>query len=426
MIVIDTRKNVRIKHMEKDSQIICLLRKATGISKYRDEVIIDFEGLDSSELIPFSQKIIEGSIVSDKNSTFEKEGFQTGTKISRISIKSEDIGYPGIDISVSLMDYCQKLQNKFIHKGYLEVIQEPLMISAPEAPLDIINEINVKKHWFDLISNLADDKSRNIIFYAERMLRIDNYLFSYEIEKLFSKKTAEAILSYFNLDDGDCEAKRNCFKEEILEVLANISKEDRCYEFFKHLDEIFINTKARYGRYVRRTSETSINSSLKNITEKYLPLLSTSIQTMTADIMALVGNIVLLSNIDFANPLTASNTVFLFISALFDLLFSYLLYSRRKNITFICDELLETEKELKEYNPNNIQKIAEKIKKLKDQADYTKSLFAIMILFIWIPIIVAGIALYAPLALHIEPEIAHPIYVRIIPSDSPLNSPATL
>ena len=136
---------------------------------------------------------------------------------------------------------------------------------------------------------------------------------------------------------------------------------------------------------------------------------------MTADIMALVGNIVLLSNIDFANPLITSNTVFLFISALFDILFSFLLYSRKKNIAFIYDELLATEKELKEYNPEHIGKISEQIGKLKAQADYTKSLFVITIVFIWIPIIVAGIALYAPLVFHIEPEITYPISVRIIP-----------
>ena len=399
--------------MEKELRTIYLLKKAINISKYMDEVILDFDRLDSTELLPFEHIIIEGSILSSDDVNINIKDLSMGIGIERISIKADKIGYPGIDISASLADYCQKLQNKLIHKNYLEVIQEPMIVSAPEAPFDVIYDINKKKDCFDLIGNLADDKSRNIIFYAERILRIDNYLFSYEIEKTFSGKTAESILSYFNNDDY--EAKRNCFKEEILEVLENIKKNDRCYELFKNLDEIFINAKARYRRYVRRTSEASVNSSLKNITEKYLPMLSTSIQTMTADIMALVGNIVLLSNMNFTNPLTVSNTVFLFISALFDILFSFLLYSRRKNITFIYDELLETEKELKEYNPNDIQKISKQIGKLKAQADYTKSLFAIMIIFIWIPIIVAAIALYIPLALHIEPEITYPISVKIIP-----------
>lgn len=381
----------------------------------RQELVITFTSLPASELVPVKSVIAENSIESLSETFSIKEIDNIKDPIIKISIDMEKLGFASADISGTIENYCEKLRDGFIHKDDIQIIKSPLIVACTDYPSDVLESIDTKKECFDLISNLSDDKSNNLLFYAKDILRIENYSFSYGLCKEFDFDVAIEFLSYFSNKEDNYTVKCHCFKEELVDILSNTSKENRCTELFKHLDEIFINTKARVGRYIKRTSEASVNISLKNITEKYLPMLSTSIQTMTADIMALVGNIVLLSNIDFANPLITSNTVFLFISALFDILFSFLLYSRKKNIAFIYDELLATEKELKEYNPEHIGKISEQIGKLKAQADYTKSLFVITIVFIWIPIIVAGIALYAPLVFHIEPEITYPISVRIIP-----------
>lgn len=380
----------------------------------RQELVITFSGLPASELVPVESVIAENSIVSSSRVFSTREIDKIKDPVIKVSIDMEKLGFAAADISGTIENYCEKLRDGFIHKNDIQIIKSPLIVACTDYPSDVLESIDTKKECFDLISNLSDDKSNNLLFYAKDILRIENYSFSYGLCKEFDLDVAIEILSYFSNKEDSYTVKCHCFKEELVDILSNTSKENRCTELFKHLDEIFINTKARVGRYIKRTSEASVNISLKNITEKYLPMLSTSIQTMTADIMALVGNIVLLSNIDFANPLTISNTVFLFISALFDILFSFLMDSRRKNITFIYNELLETEKELKDYNPEHIEKITKQIGKLKNQADYTKGLFAITIVFIWIPIIVAVIGLYTPLILQFGSKIACMISVRII------------
>lgn len=360
----------------------------------RSELVITFSGLPVSDLIPLKSVIAKDSIESSSDSFDVDEIGKIRNPVTKISIDLGKLGFPAVDVSGTIKNYCEKLRDGFIYKDDIQIIRSPLIVSYADNPSDVLKSINIKKDCFDLIGNLSDDKSTNLLFYANDILRIDNYSFSYELCENFELNVAIDFLDYFNHKEDNYVVKSNCFKEELLDVLHDTEKECRCLELFRYLDEILINTKARVGRYIRRTSEASINAALKEISEKFLPMLSASIQTLTADILALVGNIVLLSNINFENILSVSNIVFILISGFFDLIFSFILHSRQKNLTLICEELLETEKELKEFNPKDIKKISKQIGKLKAQANNTKKLFRVMLISIWIPIIIALFFLY--------------------------------
>ena len=374
--------------MDKKSTIINLLEKAVDINKYKKELILSFSSLPTTELISIVDIIVDKSIYSTDGKPHSISELSKLDFITQFSIYFEQTGFLGIDICSNLNEYCGNIGNNFAKQNFITYIRSPKIISVPGEEAKEIKSITIKKMCFDLIGKLSDDRSHNLLFFVNDILRIDNYIFTFEITKLLDETTAIEFVQFFNSENDNYFAKRNCFKEELIELLKNIDSKLRCQELFKNLNEILINSKARFGRYVSRTSQASVNSTLKELTEKYLPELSSSIQTITADIIALVGNIVLLSNIDFSNSLSISNIIFFFITIIFDVIFSIVLKSRLNHIDFIQKDLNQIKEELKEYNPKDKNKISSKIESIEKQVIDTKNLLRALSFLLWLPCII--------------------------------------
>ena len=132
----------------------------------RSELVITFSGLPVSDLIPLKSVIAKDSIESSSDSFDVDEIGKIRNPVTKISIDLGKLGFPAADVSGTIKNYCEKLRDGFIYKDDIQIIRSPLIVSYADNPSDVLKSINIKKDCFDLIGNLSDDKSTNLLFYA--------------------------------------------------------------------------------------------------------------------------------------------------------------------------------------------------------------------------------------------------------------------
>ncbi len=358
------------------------------INRGRQELVITFSGLPASELHLIKSVIAEDSIESSSETFSIEEIDKIKDPIIQISIDMEKLGFASADISGTIENYCEKLRNGFIHKEDIQIIKSPLIISYAESPSEELKAIDIKKECFDLIKKLADSSEIGLVFYSDKFVKIPEYQFSYKITQLFKTDVAKEFIKYFS---SKTEEKEICFKDEIAAMADPARKELKEETLFSNLEALLQNTDARYRRFVRRTSEARVVTELNELSQEYLPEISNSIQSMTADILALVGNVTIIANCNFEEPVSIKNLLLLSIALVLTIVFFIISKSRKRHLELVYADLNEAEQDMISHNPQepDATKIRERISKIMNQAESSIRMFKLLSILIWLPLFAA-------------------------------------
>lgn len=380
----------------------------------RQELVITFSGLPASELVPVESVIAENSIVSSSGIFSAREIDKIKDPIIKISIDMEKLGFAAADISGTIENYCEKLRDGFIHKNDIQIIKSPLIIAYNDHPSNILEAINIKKECFDLIRKLADSSEIGLVFYSDKLIKVPEYRFSYKITQLFKTDIAEELIKYFSSKN---EEKEICFKDEIASMADPVRKELRAETLFSNLESLLQSTEARYRRFVSRTSEVRVATELNELSQKYLPEISSSIQSMTADILALVGNVTIIANCNFEEPISIKNLLMLSIAFALTIVFFIISKTRKEHLELVCADLNEAEQVMISHNPKepDATKIRERIAAIRNQAKSSIKMFNRLSFLIWLPLLVAiGCLIVQNLILSNAPKILMQTTVNMI------------